>query len=523
MNTNDSMTAHQSAQDGAPDPLGSADVIIVGTGFAGLGMGAQLRRRGRTSFVLLERAQDVGGTWRDNHYPGAACDVPSHLYSFSFRKNPEWSRTFSPQPEILRYLRDAAHDEGLMPHIRFGAELLDARWDGRTGRWTVSTPRGTFTGKVLITAAGHLSDPKRPAIPGLDSFTGRVFHSAEWDHGCEVAGKRVGVVGSGASAVQIVPALAGTAAALTVFQRSAPYVTPRHDRAYSEIEKSTFRRLPERIDALRAELFWTNESRFVERQAVPTMLARISGVALAHLNAQVSDPVLRQKLTPDYQIGCKRILKSDDYYPALCRPDVTLETGGIARVEGDTVITEDGGRHRLDVLVLATGFEASDLPIAHRITGEDGVLLADQWRTGMQAYATTAVHGFPNLFIMNGPNSGLGHNSVVYVIESQTDYILGALEFMGRENIGALVVSAEAEEEYARGLDGRGRETVWMTGGCRTWYVDPRNGRLTTLWPDFAHAFREENSTFEPGPYTARRTPGPGTVPTGRPRAEVAR
>ncbi|MEV0288887.1 NAD(P)/FAD-dependent oxidoreductase [Kribbella sp. NPDC050820] len=496
------------------DSVKDVEVIVVGAGFGGLGMATQLRRRGHASFVLLERADDVGGAWWHNQYPGAACDVPSHLYSFSFRKNPEWSHVYSPQQEILSYLRETARDEQLTPHIQFGAEVVDARWDEADSRWTVRTRRGAYRGKVLINAAGHLSDPKPPAIQGLDTFSGHLFHSAAWNHDVDLEGKRIGVIGTGASAIQIVPELAKVAGHLTVFQRSAPYIIPRNDRPYTEIEKTTFRRLPERIDALRAEIFWASEARFVERQAVPAVLNEVARVALDHIHAQVDDPDLRCKLTPDYQFGCKRILRSDDYYPTLCRSNVTLETSRVARIEGNTVTTVAGAQHELDVLVLATGFEASDLPIAHRITGKDDQLLADQWETGMQAYATTAVHGFPNLFIMNGPHTGTGHNSAIYVIESQISYILGALEYMNTENITAMEVSAEAEADYVQRIEDRSQGTVWLTGGCQSWYLDPRNGRLI-LWPDFTHTFREENGTFDPAPYLVERTELRSPVPAG--------
>lgn len=477
------------------------DVIIVGSGFAGIGMASQLRERGYTDFVIVERADDVGGTWRDNRYPGAACDVPSHLYSFSFRPNPNWSRVFSPQREIFGYLRDTVVERGLEDHLRLGEELLSARWDEGNEIWHVKTSRAAYTGRILVTATGHLSDPKLPNIAGLQDFAGSLFHSATWDEDTDLSGLRVGIIGTGASAIQIIPEVAAVAKNLVVFQRSAPYVTPRHDRAYSDAEKRSFERVPQLIEELRSELFWNNEARFVERLAVPALLADTARVALDHLASQVSDPELRAKLTPNYEIGCKRILKSNDYYPALARENVRVETVGIERVDGHDVVLADGARTELDVIISATGFEASDLPISYRITGRDEVLLADQWRTGMQAYATTTVHNFPNMFVMNGPNSGLGHNSIIYIIEAQIDYILGALHHMGKTGTSVLEVTREAEEEYASDLDARSQGTVWLTGGCHNWYVDERNGRLTTVWPDFAHAFRDENSIFSPEGY----------------------
>ncbi|MET4638881.1 cation diffusion facilitator CzcD-associated flavoprotein CzcO [Mycetocola sp. 2940] len=477
------------------------EILIAGSGFAGLGIAAALKRSGREDFVIIERAGDVGGTWRDNRYPGAACDVPSHLYSFSFRPNPQWSRVFSPQAEIFGYLRETAREEGLLPHVKFHEELLQAEWIESDNSWRVRTSSSVYRARVLITATGHLSDPKMPAIEGLDGFTGTLFHSATWDESIDLAGKRVGVVGSGASAIQIIPELQKTAEKLVVFQRSAAYVTPRHDRSYSEAEKRAFKRAPRLISQMRSELFWANEARFVERQAVPRLLDEVTKVALDHLAAQVTDPQLRAALTPNYRIGCKRILKSNDFYPALQQDNVHLDTRGIARIEGSDIVLADGSRHELDVLVMATGFEASDLPIAHRVVGVDDTLLADQWKSGMQAYATTSVHNFPNLFIMNGPNSGLGHNSIIYIIETQVEYIMGALDHMDAEHVEVIEVTAEAEEAYAADLDARSQGTVWLTGGCENWYVDPRNGRLTTVWPDFAHTFREENAVFVASPY----------------------
>ena len=486
------------------DPLRSVDVIIVGTGFSGLGMGIQLARENNKSFVMLERADDVGGTWRDNTYPGAACDIQSHLYSFSFRPNPDWSRVYATQPEILQYLQAAAREEGLVPRIRFGAEVLDARWDETQEHWTVSTPRGTFTGKSLITASGHLSDPKFPSIKGLDSFSGEIFHSAQWDHDVQLDGKRIGVVGSGASAIQIVPEIAEIAAHLTVFQRSAPYVIPRLDYFYTEAERGMFRKFPHTAQAIRDELFWGNEARFPQRRGVPAFIDQITETANNHRKSQIADPDLYKKLTPDYAIGCKRILISNDYYPALTRSNVTLETHGISHVEGNTVITRDGERHELDVLVLSTGFEASDLPISHRIYGKRDVSLADHWGNGGQAYACTTVSGFPNLFVMLGPNTGLGAGSIIYMAETQISYIAGALKYMRENSVSSLEVRAEAEEEYVETIHDRSQGTVWLSGGCESWYVDPRNGRLTTLWPDFMSQFRKENGTFRDDDYVVR-------------------
>ncbi|UNB53141.1 NAD(P)/FAD-dependent oxidoreductase [Mycolicibacterium sp. YH-1] len=485
------------------DILSNTDVIIVGTGFSGLGLGAQLARRADTSFVILERADDVGGTWRENTYPGAACDIQSHLYSYSFRPNPDWSRVYATQPEILAYLQKTAVDEGLIPHIYFQSEVLNAKWDELTHRWVVRTSRGTHVARAFVTASGHLSDPKTPNIPGIDEFAGDLFHSATWNHEVVLQGKRIGVIGTGASAIQIIPEVVEQAQQVTVFQRSAPYVIPRRDYFYSDAEKGMFRKIPATAQAMRDELFWANESRFPQRRKVPTFLADIKATALGHLRNQVEDPHLLEQLTPDYEIGCKRILISNDYYPALTRPNVTLDTSGIARVTPSGVVTGDG-EHELDIIVVCTGFEASDLPIAYRVFGRDELPLSERWADGAGAYACTAVNGFPNLFVMLGPNTGLGAGSIIYMVETQIAYIADALSFIASQSV-TIEIPLDAEAEYVRSIEDRSEGTVWMSGGCASWYVDPRSGRLTTLWPDFMTQFRDENGTFSPAPYLVQQ------------------
>ncbi|MFD9667988.1 flavin-containing monooxygenase [Rhodococcus sp. NPDC059968] len=475
-------------------------VVIVGTGFSGLALATRLKRKGITDFVILERADGVGGTWRDNTYPGAACDIQSHLYSYSFRPNPRWSQVYAQQPEILCYLQDTARDEGLLEHIRFDTELLSATWSDDNQRWHIVTSSGAYKAKILVTASGHLSDPKSPDIAGLEQFGGARFHSAKWDHDVELKGKRVGVIGTGASAIQVVPELVGQVENLIVFQRSAPYIIPRRGYKYSEIEKETFRKCPEVAQALRDELFWGNESRFPQRRRVTSFIEEIRRTAIDHLHGQVSDPQLRAQLTPDYEIGCKRILISNDYYPALGSDNATLETSGIREIVADGAITADGRMIPLDALVLCSGFEASDLPIAYRITGRNDMLLADRWSTGGQAFACAAVHGFPNMFVMLGPNTGLGAGSIIYMVEAQANYILEAVEFLASHHAVA-DVTEEAETAYVRSIEARSNGTVWTTGGCASWYVDARSGRLTTLWPDFMSEFRAENGTFVPDVY----------------------
>jgi cation diffusion facilitator CzcD-associated flavoprotein CzcO len=473
------------------------DVAVVGAGFAGIGLGIRLARRRRESFVLLERAHGVGGTWRDNRYPGVACDVPSHLYSFSFRPKPDWSRVFAPGEEIHDYLRACARDEGLDPHLRLGTEMQHARWDGT--RWRVATSAGTYRARVLVVAAGRLSEPRIPDIPGLSAFDGPVFHSARWDGSAALAGRRVGVVGTGASAAQIVPALAGVAEHLVVFQRTPSWVVPRGDRAYTPEERRGFALDPAAERSLREQLFDEAEQAIGARRRVRPDIDRLRDRALAHLTAQVPDPALRARLRPDYEIGCKRIVISDDLYPALRRDDVTLEPSALHHVEKATAVAASGAHHPLDALVLATGFWTTRLPFAQRIEGRLG-LLADRWADGMTAHASTAVHGFPNMFVVNGPNASLGHNSAVYMIETQIDHVLGALDHLAADP-APLEVTAAAEEAYTRELDAMSADTVWLQGGCRSWYVDETSGRLTLLWPGTARSFRARNGTFDPEPY----------------------
>ncbi|HWL41888.1 MAG TPA: NAD(P)/FAD-dependent oxidoreductase [Ilumatobacter sp.] len=478
----------------------TVDVVIVGTGFSGIGVGVALARAGCPDVVLLERADDIGGTWRDNTYPGAACDIQSHLYSYSFRPNPNWSRVYAPQAEILEYLRSTAVSEGLLPQIRFGADLRQARWDDADQRWSIDTTNGRFRSRILVSAAGHLSDPAVPDIRGLAEFAGDVFHSARWNHSLNLDGARIGVIGTGASAIQIVPELAARAAHLTVFQRSAPYIVPRRDHAYSEAERRMFERCPETTQRLRDEYFWANEGRFPQRRGIPAFVHQIKSVALAHLAEQVTDPVLRHKLTPDYEIGCKRILISNDFYPCLTRDDVTLETDPIERVDRTGVITRSGARIDLDALVLATGFEATDLPITHVVRGRGDQLLSDVWSDGGRAHACTAVAGFPNLFVMLGPNTGLGAGSMIFIVETQAEYIRQAVEYILSSD-SVIEPDETAQRSYVATIDTRAEATVWLRGGCSSWYLHPDSGRLTTLWPDFMTQFRAENGTFDPSGY----------------------
>lgn len=494
----------------------AVDVLIVGAGFAGIGMGIQLARRGRESFVIIEQADDVGGTWRDNRYPGVSCDIPSHLYSFSFRPNPGWSRVFAEGREIHAYLRACVREEGLNNHLRLNCALSEAEWSDDEARWFVRTTRGDFSAASLVIATGRLSEPKFPPIKNLDGFGGRWWHSARWNAKVSLVGKRVGLVGTGASAIQILPRLAAEASEIVVFQRSAPYVLPRGDREYSREEMEHFAADPESVTALRDELFAEAERGIGARQRRHPDIDLLRQRAQDHLTASVDDAGLRLQLTPDYEIGCKRILFSDDYYAALQLNHVRLEPTPLARIaDGSgnvgaretgvggsrTAIAASGNSYELDVLVLATGFNSTRPSIAGHIRGRRSRLLSDEWSNGMAAHASTTVHGFPNMYVLDGPNAALGHNSAIYMIETQVGYVLSALDYLAVSGANALDVTAEAVLSYMRDIDKMAQDTVWVQGGCMSWYRDERTGRVTLLWPNSAESFRDRLATFAPASY----------------------
>jgi cation diffusion facilitator CzcD-associated flavoprotein CzcO len=484
-------------------------IAIVGTGFSGLGMAIRLQQEGERDFVLLERAGEVGGTWYANTYPGCRCDVPSHLYSYSFAPNPEWSSTFSPQREILDYLRACAERYGLLPHVRFQTELTGADWDGEARVWRLATSQGELTADVLIAGQGGLSEPSVPDLPGLASFEGTTFHSARWNHEHDLAGERVAVIGTGASAIQFVPEIQPRVGKLHVFQRTAPWVMPRGDRPLSRLERAVYRRFPAAQLAMRGAIYWARES-FVVLFRHPRLGRLTQRMALRHLRTQVKDPELRRKVTPHFAIGCKRILPSNDWYPALGQPNVELVTDAIREVRPRSIVTADGSEREVDTIVFGTGFHVTDIAIAGIIRGRAGRTLEEQWGGSPQAYLGTTVAGFPNLFLMTGPNTGLGHSSIVFMIESQVSYIAGALRAMRRHGAATAEVRPEVQSAYNGELDRMTKGTVWVTGGCSSYYID-RNGHNSTLWPTFSWPFRNRTRHFDEAAY--RLEPAPRSVP----------
>jgi cation diffusion facilitator CzcD-associated flavoprotein CzcO len=479
-------------------------VVIIGTGFAGLGMAIRLKQAGHDDFILLERAGDIGGTWRDNTYPGCQCDVPSHLYSFSFAPNPDWSRTFSHQGEIWDYLRDCAERFGIAPHVRLNHEVLESAWDEDASVWRLETSSGDLTADVLVSGTGALSEPAIPDLPGLEDFEGAAFHSAEWDHDFDLEGKRVAVIGTGASSIQFVPHIQPKVEKLHLFQRTPPWVLPHTDRPITDPERRAYRRLPLLQRLMRSSIYWARET-FVLPFVRPHFAKLPEGIGRRHLRKQVPDPELRRKLTPDYTFGCKRALLSNDYYPALAQPNVEVVTDGIAEVRPGSIVAADGTEREVDAIIFGTGFRVQDMPVIERVHGRDGLSLAESWRESMQAYLGTTVAGFPNFFMLLGPNTGLGHTSVVVMVEAQIAYVMDALRAMDRHDWRTLEVREEAQRAYNERIQKGLRGTVWNAGGCASWYLD-RSGRNTTLWPSFTWRFRERTRRFDPALYVALPT-----------------
>ena len=500
------------ASRGASGRVGPYEAVVVGAGFAGLAATMALRHSGIDDVLVLERAASLGGTWRDNTYPGVACDIPSHLYGFADHPNPDWSGVYATGREIRAYLERVAADEGIVPRLE--SPLTAAAWDDEWGVWRlrIGGPHPVdVTAHALVLACGRLTEPRIPDVPGLAEFDGPVFHSSRWRHDIDLDGARIAVVGTGASAVQLVPELARTSH-VTLFQRSPAWIVPRGARAYTHAERRRFRERPELLAALREDLFTEGEARFASRSGDAAASALARDVALDHLHDQVSEPALRASLTPGYAFGCKRVLLSDDFYPAVASDAVTLEASALASVEGGTLVAASGRRHEADAIVFATGFVSTQQPYADLVTGEHGTL-AEHWSDGMTSYASTMVSGFPNLFVLDGPNASLGHNSSVLMIEEQAAYLARTLAFRYEATLdGVLRVDPAAERAYTAEIDRAAASTPWITGGCRNWYVDERSGRLTLLWPGTVTAFRQrlaraEGSEFLPAPTRAGSSP----------------
>lgn len=480
-----------------------ADVLIIGAGFAGLGSAIQLRRAGIEDIVILERGREVGGTWRDNQYPGAACDIPSNLYSFSFAQNPGWSRGYSGSREILGYIRHLAEAHDLTRLIRFGHEVEALAWDEAAGLWTVSLAgRAPLRGRTVVMAQGPLSNAGFPNIRGIEDFGGKKIHSARWDHDYDFRGKRVAVIGTGASAVQIIPELVKVADKVKVFQRTPAWVLPRADYAAPDWSKLLFKRLPLTQTAVRRAMYWLHESMAVGMIWNTPMTAALEALGTRFREHQVRDPWLRRQLTPDFRIGCKRVLMTNDYYPALQQPNCELVTWPIARISEHGIRSVEGIEHQVDCIVFATGFEVAKNGTPFRITGIDGRELNDEWALGAQAYKSVNVSGYPNLFITFGPNSGPGHNSALVYMESQIAYLVRAIGMILKDELRALEVRGEAQARYNEGIQKRLAKTNWNSG-CKSWYLS-ENGYNATMYPGFATQFARQMASFERKDYLVR-------------------
>ncbi|WP_020661990.1 flavin-containing monooxygenase [Amycolatopsis benzoatilytica] len=475
-------------------------VLIVGTGFGGIGAAIELKRAGFADVTILERAAEPGGVWRENTYPGAACDVPSPLYSFSFEPNPDWPKRYAMQPDIHAYLKRVIEKYGIGPHIRYGREVTSAAY--ADGRWRVETAQGeTFVADVFVPAVGQLSRPALPSIPGRESFAGTAFHSAQWNHDIPLAGRKIAVIGTGASAIQFVPEIRKQAAHVTVFQRTPPYIMAKNDGRYADWQKRVFRRLPKTQWLGRARIFLLAEYATYAMTRHP-VLAKIFELRTAQLRRRhLKSAALRKKVTPDYPLGCKRILFTNDYLPALAQPNVSVETAPIKEITPRGVRTADGVEHEVDVLIYGTGFKATEFLGPMQVFGRDGQPLSEAWRGGARAYLGLTVPGFPNLFCMYGPNTNLGAGSIIYMIERQARYLRQAVEHLARPGVASLEVRAEVEERYDREVQARLGHSVWS--GCTSWYRQ-ENGRVSTNWPGLVVEYDRRTRVLDPADYVIR-------------------
>ncbi|HEM7843248.1 NAD(P)/FAD-dependent oxidoreductase [Burkholderia multivorans] len=485
------------------------DIIVLGAGFSGIGLGVKLLEAGKRNFAILEQADDIGGTWRDNTYPGSGCDTESHLYCFSFAPHPTVSRMYARQPEILAYMKRIVDDNGLRPFIRLGAKVTSVVWDDEALLWNVSLADGSvLTARNFVAAWGQLNRPQVPVIKGQDAFEGVQFHSARWRHDIDLSGKRVASIGNAASAVQYIPEIAPVVGHLDVFQRSPNWVVPRMDRPYSEKEIEEYSTVPGLFAKHRQELFEWRETTFLRMKQGSAEAQELERVAMEHLNSQVPDPELRKKLTPDYPLGCKRILRSDDYFPALVRDNVSLITSGISRFKSDGIVTADGAFHPVDVVIYGTGFETQSFQGPVEVSGREGQSLRDVWKEGAYAYLGMCVSGFPNFFVMYGPNTNLGHNSILSMLEIQFDYVLQALAAQDQSGVKALEVRPAVVSRFNAELQREMDDAAW-SGGCNSWYKNAA-GKVINNWSGTVHQYQDKARHFVRDEYIA--LPAGGTV-----------
>jgi cation diffusion facilitator CzcD-associated flavoprotein CzcO len=485
-------------------------VVVAGAGFSGLSVASRLRERGEEDFVVLERGESIGGVWRDNTYPGVVCDVPSHLYSLSFAPNPEWDRAFSPGAQIRGYLESVVRDRGLKSWISLREELLGATWNDEVGAWRIVTSKRRLSADVLVSCAGPLTEPVFPDVPGLDRFRGKAFHTSRWDDEHDLAGESVAVVGTGASAVQVIPEIQPRVGQLVVFQRTPGWVVSRPDRQIPEREKRVLRALPQLVRLYRLGQFAVRDLvnyRMIRRNR--TLRRFLEKASRRLLEEHVDDPELRAKLTPDYEIGCKRVLITDDFYPALTKPNVELVASAVREVREGSLVAEDGTEREIDTIIFATGFETSKSPILSHIRGRDGRSIDEVWNGRPRFHRATTIAGFPNFFNLCSAGTGSGHGSMIWKAESQTAYLLDTLRFMRERNLSSVEVRPDAQDSYMRWVGEDLDSTVWARGGCRSWYLDD-GGRPSLMWPRTMWGFRRMLRRFDAEHYLLTPARGVG-------------
>ncbi|MDH4562554.1 NAD(P)/FAD-dependent oxidoreductase [Pseudomonas sp. BN411] len=482
-------------------------IAIIGSGFSGLGMAIRLKQKGENDFLMFEKEPGIGGTWRVNNYPGCGCDVQSHLYSFSFEPNPNWTRMFAKQEEIKTYLEGCWEKYRLQDKTLLGTEITRLAWNDVDELWQIEDAAGNhYSAQFVVSGMGALSTPSIPALNGLKNFKGETFHSQQWNHDFDLTGKRVAVVGTGASSIQFVPQIQKQVAQLDLYQRTAPWIMPKPDRAISEGERSRFKRFPFLQQLWRGAIYAILESRVIGFALTPKVMKLAELVARGYIKRKIKDPVLRAKVTPDYTMGCKRVLISNDYYPALTQSNVDVITDGIQEIRKNSIVTADGKEREIDAIIFGTGFTPSDPLPRGVVFGRNGVDLLDTWPQGPEAYKGTLTAGFPNLFFLMGPNTGLGHNSMVYMIESQIHYVLGALDLLDARRLRSLEVKRDVQDKFNGKLQGSLGNTVWNAGGCMSWYLHPVSGRNCTVWPGFTWRFRLLTRNFDPAAYHFSRS-----------------
>lgn len=471
------------------------DTLIVGTGFSGTCVAIKMKEAGMNDFIMIDRSSEVGGTWRDNSYPGAACDIPSHLYSFSFAQNPNWSRKYPSQPELFEYTKGVIERYGLMPHIRLNQTVKKAVYQEDTGYWRVSTNVAEYECHQYISCVGALSDAKMPDnIPGIESFKGHSFHSSKWDHDYDLTGKRVAVIGTGASAIQFVPEIADAVGSLDIYQRTPPWIIHRDDRPISKMEKWLFKHVKPYQSLFRNWIYWQHELRVFGIVINPAFMKIFQKTAKRHLENQVKDEALRKRITPDYTIGCKRILVSNDWYPAIQKSGVSLIDAGIEKVTEKGIVDKQGNEREVDLIIYNTGFYATGNPAWKTVIGCNGLSLAERWKEGEEAYLSTHVPEFPNMLMMNGPNFALGHSSMIYMIEAQATHVLNCLKVIKQQSLKSLAVKDSVNREFNDDLQEKLNDTIWSTG-CQSWYKNA-NGKITALWPEFTFTYKNKTKRF---------------------------